>query len=240
MEFREFYAKVWNSRAFFCEKRGECGNLSVKMDSRVRGNDGGNPHILREKLILEFPQNDRKIKFTIPANAGISAEIPIYIGMEKRRNFAKKRCHSRESGNLFGAINFGIFANFSRKFGIPAHFFCKKRGECGDLSVKMDSRVRGNDGGNPHILREKLILEFPQNDRKIKFTIPANAGISAEIPIYIGMEKRRNFAKKRRHSRESGNPFGAINFGILANFSRKFGIPAHFFAKNEVNAGFCR
>ena len=40
------------------------------------------------------------------------------------------------------------------KFGIPAHFFCKKRGECGSLSVKMDSRVRGNDGGNPHILRE--------------------------------------------------------------------------------------
>ena len=106
----------------------------------------------------------------------------------------------------------------------------------------MDSRVRGNDGGNPHILREKLILEFPQNDRKIKFTIPANAGISAEIPIYIGMEKRRNSAKKRRHSRESGNPFGEINFGISRILREiKFGISANFFfAKNEVNAGFCR
>ena len=58
LEFREFYAKIkfGISARFFCEKRGECGNLSVKMDSRFRGNDGGNSHILREKLILEFPQ----------------------------------------------------------------------------------------------------------------------------------------------------------------------------------------
>ena len=65
--------------------------------------------------------------------------------------------------------------------------FHKKRREHGNLSVKMDSRFRGNDGGEAQILREKLILEFPQNDRK-----------------------------KPRHSRESGNPFGAINFGISA------------------------
>ena len=48
------------------------------------------------------------------------------------------------------------------KFEIPAHFFRKKRRERGDLSVKMDSRVRGNDGGDTHILRKKLILEFSQ------------------------------------------------------------------------------
>ena len=91
-----------------------------------------------------------------------------------RRNSAKKRRHSRESGNLFGEINFRISANFTRKLSLESpRIFCKKRGECGILSVKMDSRFRGNDGGNPHILREKLILEFPQNDREIKFFIPA-------------------------------------------------------------------
>ena len=37
----------------------------------------------------------------------------------------------------------------------------------------MDSRFRGNDGGNPHILREKLILEFPQNDQKKAASFPA-------------------------------------------------------------------
>ena len=59
------------------------------------------------------------------------------------------------------------------KFGISARFFCEKRDECGNLSVKMDSRFRGNDGGNPHIFREKLILEFPQNDRKKAASFPA-------------------------------------------------------------------
>ena len=28
-------------RAFFSQKQGKCEDLSVKMDSRVRGNDGG-------------------------------------------------------------------------------------------------------------------------------------------------------------------------------------------------------
>ena len=73
----------------------------MKMDSRVRGNDGGNPHILREKLILEFPQNDREKVHSIPANAAEFCE--------------KKRRHSRESGNLFGEINFGIFRKTTGK-----------------------------------------------------------------------------------------------------------------------------
>ena len=93
--------------------------------------------------------------------------------MEKRRNSAKKRRHSRESGNLFGAISFGVSRILREiQFGIFAYFFCKKRGECGILSAKMDSRFRGNDGGNPHILREKLILEFPQNDREKYIPFP--------------------------------------------------------------------
>ena len=62
----------------------------------------------------------------------------------------KKPRHSRESGNPFGAINFGIFREFYAKinFGISANFFCKKQGERGGLSVKMDSRFRGNDEVN--------------------------------------------------------------------------------------------
>ena len=127
----------------------------------------------------------------------------------------------------------------------------------------MDSRVRGNDGGEggnsaarigQRRGRFRFTSEWKKLEiRKIKFTIPANAGISVGIPIYIGMEKRRNFAKKRRHSRESGNLFGEISFWSFANFTQKFPavirefyakikfvISAYFFVKNEVNAGICR
>ena len=90
------------------------------MDSRFRGNDGVNA--------AEFCEN----KISIFRKTG-NISFP-----RTRRNSAKKRRHSRESGNLFGAINFGISANF----------FCKKRGECRGLSVKMDSRFRGNDEVN--------------------------------------------------------------------------------------------
>ena len=55
--------------------------------------------------------------------------------------------------------------------------------------------------------------------------------------------------KKRRHSREK-NPVIPAKAGIhsgrlILEFRKfygkiKFGIPAHFFAKNEVNAGICR
>ena len=37
------------------------------------------------------------------------------------------------------------------KFGISAHFFVKNEVNAGDLSVKMDSRFRGNDGGEAGI-----------------------------------------------------------------------------------------
>ena len=59
----------------------------------------------------------------------------------------------------------------------------------------------------------------------------------------IPAKKTPSFPQKEpRHSRESGNPFGAINFGIPAHFSRKLILesPRIFFAKNEVNAGICR
>ena len=51
LEIREFYAKIkfGISARFFCEKRGECGSLSVKMDSRFRGNDGGEANVGRRK-----------------------------------------------------------------------------------------------------------------------------------------------------------------------------------------------
>ena len=120
------------------------------MDSRVRGNDGVKPHILRKKLSLKFPQNDREKYIPFPRT---------------RRNSAKNRRHSRESGNPFGAINFGIFREFSAKikFRIPAHFFCKNEVNAGNLSVKMDSRFRGNDEVNAATFYAKII----------KFEIPA-------------------------------------------------------------------
>ena len=107
------------------------------MDSRVRGNDGGNPHILREKLILEFPQNDRESTFHSRERGGIlrkNAVIPAKAGIYSGRLILEFR-------EFYGKIKFGIFARF----------FCKKRGECRDLSVKMDSRFRGNDGGEAEI-----------------------------------------------------------------------------------------
>ena len=180
-------------------------------------------------LFFPFPQNDRKIKFSIfrkttgkkyiPFRRTPESlqEIPIYIGMETRRNFAKKRRHSRESGNLLRAINFGISANFTRKLSLEFPcVFLQKRGECGDLSVKMDSRFRGNDEVNAGIPAENKIFHSRKTTGKKYIPFRRTPESLQEIPIYIGMETRRNSAKKRRHSRESGNPFGAINFGISA------------------------
>ena len=124
-------------------------------------------------------------------------EIPIYIGMEKRRSFAKKRRHSRESGNLFGEINFGVSRILREiKFGIFARFFCKKRGECGILSVKMDSRVRGNDGGEagiPAAFSFYLPKLKPINRVHLEFAVfgevvcvfPSETGRRADCPAVI-------------------------------------------------------
>ena len=136
------------------------------MDSRFRGNDGGEAGIRRQESDggggdSDLHRNGKSWKLgkkNLPFRRTPESlrEIPIYIGMEKRRNSAKKRRHSRESGNLFGAINFGVSRILREiQFGIFAYFFCEKRGECGDLSVKMDSRFRGNDGGEAGIRRQE-------------------------------------------------------------------------------------
>ena len=111
------------------------------------------------------------------------------------------------------------------------HFFCEKRGECGILSAKMDSRVRGNDGGEAGICRRESDSgggdsDLHRNGKSWKLgkkNLPFRRTPESlrEIPIFIGMRTRRNSAKKRRHSRESGNLFGAINFWNFANFTRK-------------------
>ena len=138
---------------FLQKKRDECGGLSVKMDSRVRGNDEVNAGIPAEN------------KFSIFRKTG-NISFP-----RTRRNSAKKRRHSRESGNLFGEINFGIPANFTRKLSLefPRIFFRKKRGECGGLSVKMDSRVRGNDGGEAGICRREITAAGRSKLRRTRF-----------------------------------------------------------------------
>ena len=127
------------------------------MDSRVRGNDGGNPHILREKLILEFRQNDRKIKFTIPANAGISAGDSGLHRNGKAAEFREKNAVIPAKAGIYSGRLILEFREFYGKLSLefPRIFFRKKRGECGNLSVKMDSRVRGNDGGEAGICRRE-------------------------------------------------------------------------------------
>ena len=79
----------------------------------------------------------------------------------------------------------------------------------------MDSRVRGNDGGEAHILREKLSLEFPQNDRKKVHSIPANAEKFREknpvIPAKAGIYSGRLILEFRKF-------YAKIKFGISANF----------------------
>ena len=82
------------------------------------------------------------------------------------------------------------------KFGIFARFFCKKRGECRDLSVKMDSRVRGNDGGEAEIPAafsfflpklktiNRVHLEFAVFG-ELPEVLPAETGGGADLPIVV-------------------------------------------------------
>ena len=152
------------------------------MDSRFRGNDGGNPHILREKLSLEFPQNDREKVHSIPANAAEfrekNAVIPAKAGIYSGRLVLEFR-------EFYGEI----------KFGISAHFFCEKRDVCGGLSVKMDSRVRGNDGGEAGIPAafsffsklktiNRVHLEFAVFG-EIPEVFPFETGRRADLPIVV-------------------------------------------------------
>ena len=65
--------------------------------------------------------------------------------------------HSGECGGIAKKRRHLEFRGFYAKikFGISAYFFCEKRGECGGLSVKMDSRFRGNDGGEAGVCRRE-------------------------------------------------------------------------------------
>ena len=107
------------------------------------------------KTVLSIRKNTGEFSlpaapFFIPAESAKFREKNPVIPAKRTPSFPQKEPrHSRESGNPLRAINFGIPAHFSRKLSLefPHIFFCKKRCECGDLSVKMDSRFRGNDGG---------------------------------------------------------------------------------------------
>ena len=122
---------------------------------------------------MEFREFYAKINF------GISAKRPkkVHSIPANAAEFCEKNAVIPAKAGIYSGRLILEFREFygKIKFRIPAHFFCKKRGECGNLSVKMDSRFRGNDGGNPHILREKLILEFPQKDRKKYIPFRQNA-----------------------------------------------------------------
>ena len=129
------------------------------------------------------PESLRRFRFTsewksggIPRkNAVIPAKAGIYSGrliLEFRKFYAKI------------------------KFGIPAHFFRKKRRERGNLSAKMDSRFRGNDSGEAGVLRESL--EFP---RIFFVKNEVNAGVCRQkwIPAFAGMTAGRRDLSARNN-----------------------------------------
>ena len=72
------------------------------------------------------------------------------------------------------------------KFGISAHFFRKKRRERGDLSVKMDSRVRGNDSGEAGICRREITAA---GNRKSGGGV--NSAVLVSPPTNVGGESKR-------------------------------------------------
>ena len=170
--------KTANSPRFSTKNGGNDRNLSAKMDSRFRGNDSGKAGIRRARIgrrrEAEFHKKTAKFRKKSPAIPAENKKNPPSFPPKTR----KIPRHSRESGNPLWAINFGI----------PARFFRKKRRERGDLSAKMDSRFRGNDGGEAGICRResdgggrfRFTSEWKKLEiRKKEFTIPANAGISA-------------------------------------------------------------
>ena len=124
--------KTANSPRFSTKKRRERGNLSVKMDSRVRGNDSGRAGIRRRESDGGGGRNSEK-------NGGIRRKKPPAIPPEKKKkppSFPRKR----------ESILRNKTAN-SPRFSTTAG----RR----NLSVKMDSRVRGNDGGEAGIRRRE-------------------------------------------------------------------------------------
>ena len=198
LEFRKFYAKIkFEIPAHFStKKRRERGDLSAKMDSRFRGNDGGEAGIRRRKSGGGGRRNSEK-------NGGIRRKKSPVIPPENKKkppSFPRKR----ES----------ILRN---KTANSPRFSTKKQRERGNLSVKMDSRVRGNDSGEGGNLSARIgrrrrrksdsgggNSDLHRNGKSWKlgkknFPFRRTPESLQEIPIYIGMVKKR---------RERGNKSG--------------------------------
>ena len=76
------------------------------------------------------------------------------------------------------------------KFGISAHFFRKKRRERGNLSAKMDSRFRGNDGGEGGNLSARIGRRRGRNSEK-------NGGIRRKKSPQFPPKKTRHSRRKQ-------------------------------------------
>ena len=176
------------------------------MDSRVRGNDGGEAGIRRRKS--DSGRGDSDLH-----RNGKSWKLGkrIYHSGERRNLCRRFRFSSEcERGGILrknavipakAGIHSGrLILEFREfyakiKFGISAHFFCEKRGECGILSVKMDSRFRGNDGGEAEIPAafsffsklktiNRVHLEFAVFG-EIPEVFPSETGRRADCPAVI-------------------------------------------------------
>ena len=152
--------------------------MSAKMDSRFRGNDGGRGRdfVGENRTAARIGQRRKKNKKP-PRNSRVP---PRHSRVPPRHSRVPPR-HSRESGNPFGAINFGI----------SAPFFVKKQGEFAVLFLKMDSRFRGNDSGEARFCRRKWIPAFAgmtagEAGIHRRKWIPAFAGMTAERRDFVG------------------------------------------------------
>ena len=124
--------------------------------------------------------------------------------------------------------------NSIKTFAIRA-FFRKKRRERGNLSVKMDSRFRGNDSGEGGNLSARI----GRRRRRESGGGGKNRTAAGEIPIYIGMVKiGKEFTIPANAGISAGDSDLHRNGKSWKLGSLKF--PHIFFAKNGVNAGICR
>ena len=144
MEFRKFYAKIkfGISAHFFRKKRRERGNLSVKMDSRFRGNDGGEAGICRRESDGGGGGGIRKKRRNSPQKN--PPQFP-----------PKKNRHSRRKQEKTPVIPAKAGIHFEEQNCEFTSFF-HNGGNDGNLSAKMDSRFRGNDSGEAGFCRRKL------------------------------------------------------------------------------------
>ena len=126
----------------FLQKRGECGNLSVKMDSRFRGNDEVNFANFTRKLNLKISVFFRKKRgecgdLSVKMDSRFrgndevnSVHFTRKLNLEfprKRKNFTKNKIyHSGERRNLCGDSDFHRNGN-AAKFREKTPSFPRKR-----------------------------------------------------------------------------------------------------------------